>query len=492
MPAPHMGPVALPGVHMPTWLLRFDKHGASISPQTRAMLLQQLSAAPPGDIVFFSHGWNNDFDDASDLYARFLREYETLAAQHPIPRPGGAAHAPLFIGVLWPSIWLSFDNGPQIAAGGNAGQAGGNAGGSGLDAPSEAPADALVKELADALVAAGAAGSLERVYALLEMPQLDDAQARELAGLLVPAFGTLADDEAAGGARPTASADLLQMLRAMQQAQGGGAAPAARDIDDWGVPAGAGPGTTGTTGATAATDVQTAGFLSKLDPRQALRLFSVYKMKDRAGTVGAHGVATLLRDVMAATAAAGTPVHAVGHSYGCKVMLSAVCAPAPLPRPLQSLLLLQPAVSHLCFADDIPRIGKPGGYVGALAADRVRAPVLCTYSRQDFALHTTFHLALRRDSDLGDQDIGIAGGDAADTSAGKPPSNFAALGGYGPRRAGSQRLVDPMPAAGAAYPPLDGMAARLIGLDGSAGLIGSHGDVASPAAAWALHRLVAR
>lgn len=467
MSAPHIGPLQLPGVHMPTWLLRFDKNGALISPQTRALLLQQLKASPPSDIVFFSHGWNNDFDDATDLYARFLREYETLAAQHPIQRPGGAANAPLFVGVLWPSIWLSFDNGLQIAAASGA-------------------ADGAVRDaLADALVAAGAGGSLERIYALLEMPQLDEVQATELADLLVPAFGTLVDDEAAAGARATDRVALLAMLRAMQSAQddGTGTVPT-RDIDDFRVPAGGGAGTGGTPGVG---DVQTAGFLSRLDPRQALRLFSVYQMKDRAGTVGARGVARLLRDVMAATAGAATPIHVVGHSYGCKVMLSAVCLPAPLPRPLQSLLLLQPAVSHLCFAEAVPRVGKPGGYVAALAGDRVRGPVLCTYSNKDFALHNTFHFALRRDSDLGEQDIGIAS-DAGATSAGQPPSIFAALGGYGPRGAG-QTLVDPMPAAGAAYPPLVG---KLIGLDGSARLIGSHGDITSPATAWALHRLVAR
>jgi hypothetical protein len=182
-----------------------------------------------------------------------------------------------------------------------------------------------------------------------------------------------------------------------------------------------------------------------------------------------------------------TRVHAVGHSYGCKVMLSAVCAPSPLTRPLDSLLLLQPAVSHLCFADDIPKIGKPGGYRDALK--RVRTPILSTYSEHDFPLHNTFHLALRRDSDLGDQDIGIAAD--SDTTAGKPPSNFAGLGGYGPRRAG-QHLVDPMPKAEEAYPALAPDVA-IVGLDGSRGrLISSHGDVTTPATAWALHQLLTR
>lgn len=463
--ATHTGPYPLEGVRMPTWLLRFDKHGACTSPATRAGLLHTLRDTPPSDLIFFSHGWNNDFDEAADLYARFLRHFEAHTAANPVVRPNGAPFAPLFVGVVWPSIWLSFDSGPQIAA------------------AAEPPSvdSAVVQALTDKLAGLGGEQSIERVYALLALPRLDDAQARELAILLQPAFGTVHDEETGVGARSTSADELLSMWRAMQQAQDGGSTPAP-SLDDWGVR----PADVALFPGAGAAPAQTAGLFSCLDPRNALRLFSVYQMKDRAGVVGARGVAPLLREVLQEALTAG--VHAVGHSYGCKVMLSAVCAPAPLPRPLSSLLLLQPAVSHLSFADDIPSIGRPGGYRAALTPDRVRPPILSTYSRDDFALHEAFHLALRRDSDLGDQPVDIAGDDG--TSAGKPPSNFAALGGYGPRRAG-QRLIDPMPAAGAPYPVFD-PAQPIVGLDGSQGVIGSHGDVTSPATAWALYRLVTR
>lgn len=451
------GQYPLQSVQMPTWLVRFDKHGACTSPATRALLVDKLGSGAYSDVILFSHGWNNDFNDAAAMYARFLREFETLVAAHPLPR-GGMAFAPLFVGVVWPSIWLTFDSGPQIAAG----------------PAGEAVEDNVVAQsLADRVAASGDTHAVERLYALLALPWLDEAQAHELVSIAAPAFGTLADDETATS-RNTSADELLVMLRAMQQVYSGSVAPP-RSIDDWGDAAPA---------AGLATEPQTASLLSFLDPRQALRLFSVYQMKDRAGVVGAHGLASLLRDVI--TAAGSARVHAVGHSYGCKVMLSAVCAPPPLSRPLNSLLLLQPAVSHLCFADLIPRSGKPGGYRGAL--ERVQAPILSTYSDDDFALHDIFHIALRRDSDLGEQDIGIAGD--ADTTAGKPPSNYAALGGYGPRRAG-QRLIDPMPAAGARYPSFDACEA-VIGLDGSQGVIGSHGDITSSATAWALHWLMAR
>ncbi|MCX5542153.1 hypothetical protein M3A49_22065 [Paraburkholderia sp. CNPSo 3076] len=464
--ASHTGPYPLEGVRMPTWLLRFDKHAACTSPVTREQLLHTLRNAPPSDLIFFSHGWNNDFDEAAELYARFLRHFEAHTAAHPVVRANGVPFTPLFVGVVWPSIWLSFDSGPQIAAA--------------VEPP--ASDSAVVEALIDKLADLGSEASIERVYALLALPRLDETQALELASLIGPAFGTVHDEETGIGARGTSVDELLSMWRAMQQAQDGGSTPAP-SLDDWGVP----PADAAESQGGGAAPLETAGLFSFLDPRNALRLFSVYQMKDRAGLVGARGVAPLLRDVLQAAPAVG--VHAVGHSYGCKVMLSAVCAPASLPRPLSSLLLLQPAVSHLSFADDIPRIGRPGGYRASLTPERVRPPILSTYSRNDFALHETFHLALRRDSDLGEQPIDMAAGDDA-TSAGKPPSNFAALGGYGPRRAG-QRLIDPMPAAGAPYPDF-APAHPIVGLDGSQGLIGGHGDVTSPATAWALYRLVTR
>lgn len=459
MPAT-IGPFRLDGVQMPTWLLRFDKHGACTSPATCKLLLDQVRDGAYSDVIVFSHGWNNDFDDAAARYTRFLNEFETLTAAHPLPRPE-KGYAPIFVGVVWPSIWLSFDSGPQIAAAPDGAR----------EAVTESP---VAQALAEGVAARGGAQAAERLYALLALPHLNDEQASELAKLAAPAFGTLADDET-GATRDTSPADLLAMLRAMQQAAASAAITGRAPLDQWADdPPAAVEG---------ANEPQPAGLLNSLDPRNALRLFSVYQMKDRAGVVGAHGVAALLHDLL--DAAGPARVHAVGHSYGCKVMLSAVCAPPAPVRSLDSLLLLQPAISHLCFADVIPRNGKPGGY--RVALQRVRTPILCTYSNKDFALHQTFHLALRRDSDLGDQDIGIAAD--TNTTAGKPPSNFAALGGYGPRRA-NQELIDPMPGAGAQYPAFNGTA--VIGLDASNGVIGSHGDITTPATAWALHRLMAR
>ncbi len=462
------GPYPLADVVMPTWLLRFDRHGACTSPATRAALLDRLHQAPPTDAIVFSHGWNDGFEGATGMYAAFLRNFEALRLRH----PPGRAFEPVFIGILWPSIWLSFDQGPEIASGGT-GAGGGQA-------------EALLAELAGSIAASGGAAGLERVYALLASPSIDDADAAELARLIAPAFGVIADEGAALAGRNTVADDVLAMMRAMDAASPTGRSPHSNGIDDFSRPAvsaaaGSLPG-----------GPRPAGGLRWLDPRVALRLFSLYQMKDRSGTVGSNGVASLLRDVLAVagTSAQPTPmrVHAVGHSFGCKVLLSAICA-QPLPRPLASLLLLQPAISHLCFADKLEETGQPGGYRAALSVDRVTPPIFCTYTRQDLPLHKAFHLAVRRPGDLGE--IRIAGDDIA-TTAGPPPSRFAALGGYGPRQA-KQMLVDPLPAAESTLPwPSSWADAPIVAFDGSKNMINGHGDITGPALAWALHRLMFR
>ena len=67
-----VGPFPIQGIGLETWLVRFDKNGVCSSPDTRAALLAALAAKPASPILFFSHGWNNDFSDAVSLYQRFL------------------------------------------------------------------------------------------------------------------------------------------------------------------------------------------------------------------------------------------------------------------------------------------------------------------------------------------------------------------------------------------------------------------------------------
>jgi hypothetical protein len=211
------------------------------------------------------------------------------------------------------------------------------------------------------------------------------------------------------------------------------------------------------------------------DVRNLLRMGSVWKMKDRAGTVGGKGVSPLVLRILQDT---GARLHLVGHSFGARVVLSAL-AMRPLPRKARSVLLLQPAVNRWCFAPQVPGLGRPGGYFPVL--DRVELPILSTMSTHDFPLHEVFHLALRG-GNLGEPNVAAFG----------DPERYGALGGYGPAGLGAKARRVAVVAPGTAY-DLAGEA-RVIVLDGSGNLdgvpaIGGHSDVVSPRTTWALHSL---
>jgi hypothetical protein len=437
------GPYSIDGVRMPTWIIRFDKEGTCESPKSQEALLAKLGQdLKPTDVIFMSHGWNSDFSDAIGQYQAFIKAFEKVTDDHKPARD----FRPLFVGVTWPSVWFPLDKGPRLAG------------------PDTEPA-ARTKILA--AVGQDVEDAAEkRLAELLSKERLNLEEAREAAAIVLPSLANadqtdVKPDKELNTDFVVAAAgriqELMQPLKASDK-----------------------PGTFNP-GGTAAASV--AG-LEWLDPRNILRMLSLYEMKDRAGHVGSNGVAVLLRQLLAT----GIPIHLVGHSFGSKVMLSALCAPAPLAHPAASALLLQPAISHLSFADAIPERTGPGGYRAALGTDHIAGRIFSTYSSSDFPLHDVFHAALRRAADLGEARI------AAEAP---PPSIYAALGGYGPSQAG-EFLVNPILKPGVPYSIKDGV--RIVGLDGSAAVdyptpsadarIACHGCVANPYTAWALHQQI--
>jgi hypothetical protein len=432
---------------IPFYIIPFDKQGRCEGPETRKHLLDNARAQGYTDVFFFSHGWNNDWTAATKRYEDFIQGYMNMRQKNALLVPAG--YKPLLVGIFWPSTALVFtadEVGPDIAAGDPA-------------AIDQAVAEERqqVREVAEALPADA---DVERFYELAQKDALSEEEALELASILAPLYrgGTDELETGGGGFSPE---EILATWKA--------AAPEAQDFGD--------PTDFGTV-AGAAAGPQAAGFgdvLRSLDPRQAIRLFTVWQMKDRAGVVGDRGVGPLLRDLLAATAEKQARFHLIGHSYGAKVVLSAV-ATAALPRKVESILLLQPAVSHLCFAEKVPATDQPGGYRPVL--ERVNKPVLSTFSEHDFPLTRVFHLAVRRAGDLGEAQI------AAD---GEPPSKYAALGGFGPRKSG-EKLVDVLDRPQKYDLPAGGP--RVYGIRATRTIAG-HGEVSNESTWWALYNLAA-
>lgn len=435
------GPYALPGVDMPSWLVRFDKDGECTSPGTAAALIEKIRSSDYSNVLFYCHGWNTDFAAAVDQYSRFVRAFEEVIQQHPLP-----GFSPIFVGVTWPSAWLPSTPGPQMAA---------------EDVVQQSFDASLFEKVLSEIAADISHEDRADFYELIDARMLGREQALRLAGIMSNIISRPPEEVDGAGGEPIREEGILKLATLMRNAETGSAKEDI-DIDNIGVVGGG------------ADPLAAAG--ESWDPRDLIRLASLFQMKDRAGRVGSRSVATLLRNVLSA---AKGGVHVFGHSFGSKVVLSALCAPEPLPRQPSSLLLLQPAISHLSFADTVPGRTGAGGYRTALSL--VKSPVFTTYSSMDFPLHNVFHLALRRPSDLGELQVGAAG---------EPPGRYAALGGYGPRGIEDRTQIDPIPDAGDDYPALAGY--RIVALDGSDKRITSHGDVANSYTAWALRTQIAR
>ena len=435
------------GSSAPLYLVPFDKEGRCIAPQTLQDLQAKVDSGQFTDIHIYSHGWNNIFKEAVEHYTEFFTEYFEIRK---ITGLSEANYRPMLVGVIWPSTALvsEAEEAPEIAADMSVTMRAGTAG------------DMLfaISELASALPNA----DVPRFFQLAGKDSLLTRQETlELARILLPVFQHEAADQEGIPQEVTPE----KLLKAWEQTGREAGRP------DKGKP-GALPDEekTGTT----RSDPAVAGFLDFFNPKEIIRKATVFLMKDRAGTVGTHGVGPVLNNLLVRTT---TRVHLIGHSFGAKVVLSALML-VPSPRKVASVLLLQPAINAFCFAQSIQENGgKPGAYRSAL--ERTDMPIFSTFSSRDSPLTNFFHLALRRDGDLGE--IHPAAG---------PPSRFAALGGFGPAGmpSGESKTI-PMLAPPEKY-DLSDPNIRLYALDGSDQCITSHGDVRNRFTEWAMINLV--
>jgi hypothetical protein len=440
------------GTAVPFYVVPFDADGACSGPRAAGDAVADAAGAT--DVFLFSHGWNNDWAAATGRYYDFLHAYSAVRAQRwePPTRP----YKPVLVGVFWPSEALVAPAGqaPDIAAD------------TGLT-PQQLADAAAERAALDALAQRLAPADRERFYALADRPDgLSDAEADELTALVAPILAG-PPDELDGSGDPPTPKELRLVWEQLPSAAGGPVSTATGGLIDDGAPAD--PATTPETAGLLDTLKQKLGAVAKLDPRELVRAATVLLMKDRAGRVGGRGVADLLRRLV--DASPDVRVHLIGHSYGCKVVLSALCAGSAPSRPVDSVLLLEPALSALCFATNVDGSGRPGGYRAAL--ERTRLPVLTTFSSHDVPLTKYFHLAVRRPSDLGEAVI-----------AGTPlPSKYAALGGFGPYGCDADTVVVQPTGPPESYP--FGGPKRIVAVQGDT-VISGHGAVTNPATAWML------
>jgi pimeloyl-ACP methyl ester carboxylesterase len=185
---------------------------------------------------------------------------------------------------------------------------------------------------------------------------------------------------------------------------------------------------------------------------------SYYRMKARAGDVGALGLAPWLRLLHQTKPA--LRLHLAGHSFGARLVTAAVSALPP--GIVHSLTLIQAAFSQFAFEPS-------GAFHNVVDPRRVAGPILITHSTRDqavgFAYPIASRLARQNASKLGDQSDPYGG-----------------LGRNGAPNAYTVPLAD-----------LDQirahLASPLLNLESSA-IIRSHTDIHHPAVAAAIRAAV--
>ncbi len=110
-------------------------------------------------------------------------------------------------------------------------------------------------------------------------------------------------------------------------------------------------------------------------------------MKNRGGRVGQTGMHDLIAALQRSLPKAR--FHLIGHSFGCVVVssiLGGVKGVTPLPRPVDSVALLQGAVAFGRMPTRSPTPAHKGYFNGVLTRKLVRGPIITTQSRFDKAV----------------------------------------------------------------------------------------------------------
>ena len=410
--------------------LVFDRDGNLQDPDQLDALIEHATASAATDAIFIAHGFRNDVSEATGLYAEFLKNFRADLRRPQFQNIAGRKY--VVAGVYWPSKTFRESFGDEASGGTRS-----------LRDPALAMADA--KEQLEELkkdATAAERRSLEKAEALLpKLERSTKAQDRFVELVLSVLSGSSLEKDKTEGLRQIRKRPGSELLARL----------------DSPTPA----GTRGLFGSVA----------GKVG--QFLNLTTWYVMKDRSGTIGTSGVAPAVRALRKKRA--DVRVHLVGHSLGGRVM--AGCAKALCSRPMlqpDSVLLLQAAFSHYGFSADNGE-GTPGFFRDVVEKKLVRGPFVSTFSAEDTVVGHAYAISSRLARD-NSREIG----DASD--------EFGGIGRNGALKTTEvtgAKLLKP----GGTY----SFAAGVINnLDGSGGLITSHGDVTNPAVTYAFASAVAR
>lgn len=446
---------------IPFMALEYDQRGAPTSIALEA-LQRHVQSARTTDLLMIAHGFRSSAVDAYDLYARFLQNFNAhITGTELAPALGSRTFA--VAGIFWPS--KAFSEGPSQGDG----QAQRIVE---RDETALEDARAELTVLRNDVVTAEQRGTVDRALALLDqLEESMDAQ-DEFVALLLSLAGDADADPTEGFDEVIAQrgSDLFAKLAAPMllptvRRDGDGGVTTVDRVSGFRI----GGDNNGN-----GTPLFIGGTLKSILGRvgRVLNLATWYMMKNRSGTIGAHGVAAAVRALKARHPA--LRVHLIGHSLGGRCMTA--CATALCTEPvvrIDSLSLLQAAFSHYGLSDDNGH-GDRGFFRDVIEHGIVRGPFISTYSYQDTVVGTAYAISSRLAGDnvkaVGDED-----------------DQYGGIGRNGTQRT-RESTSQPLDAVGTRYSYLP----RVVNnLDGSGGRIVSHSDVTNAEVTYAVACAVA-
>lgn len=399
---------------VPVFEVEFDKTGKLFSPPQLTALVDHLPAKQITDLIVFAHGWNNDLADARKLYSDFLTQFSAF-----IPSTAnGSARSFAAAAVLWPS--KKFTDKDLIPGGGAAA----------LTSQEKSVIRARLKDLAKEPLRLGKAApasatkqkKIAKAESLLKTIEADPKAQEEFVRIVRSLLSDAAahKDDGTKDLFKVSERELLERLsEPVVATRAVGEGGAAGGFSSLSVAANGGAADLG--------DSIVSGI------RRFLNITTYYQMKERAGSVGQNGVASLIEKVR--STAPKIRLHLVGHSFGGRVVTAATDT-VGTKHKIDSLTLLQAAFSHNGLATKFD--GKSDGFFRKIVTGKkVRGPILVTCTKNDKAVGVAYPLASRISGEnaaaIGDEDDvygGIGRNGAVKTPEAIKGTLLAANGGY--------------------------------------------------------------
>jgi pimeloyl-ACP methyl ester carboxylesterase len=352
--------------------IEFDKRGNLFEPHRLQAAIDGLAAGKFTDVFVFSHGWNNNVEDARALYERFFANASALLAEGKVAAMSG--RKPAALKLFWPS--KKFEEKDLIPGGGAASTGNGVVDQSVMRQLDELKRDPLrLGQNEENPVATAAVEQAKALYPRLEK----DPAARQQFVLHLRSLLNPDEAHADDASEEFFTADPENLLAAMKDPV---VLPA-------GLAGGAAGGAAGVGGAASFVGDLISGIRGSA--HRLLNFTTYFQMKQRAGTVGRVGLAPALREIRQRLAE--IRIHLIGHSFGGRVVAAAAHA-LDDDTAVQSMTLLQAAFSHNGLAEKFDR-ERGGAFRSLITRRRVTGPICVTYTHNDKAVGVAYPLASR-------------------------------------------------------------------------------------------------